>query len=93
MPRRRLSVRPPDRKTRRADSTQQYAHRRPAAVPTTQSAGQPLKHQARPASPERVIAFTFVLRLVGDLHQLHTADHNDVGGNGVLALSARRPDT
>ena len=44
-----------------------------------------------PASPERAIAFKFVLHLVGDVHQpLHAADHNDAGGNAVLVLSGRQ---
>jgi hypothetical protein len=48
-------------------------------------------HDLPPASPERAVAFKFVLHLVGDLHQpLHAADHNDAGGNGVLVLSGRQ---
>jgi hypothetical protein len=48
-------------------------------------------HDLPPASPERAIAFKFVLHLVGDLHQpLHAADHNDAGGNAVLVLSGRQ---
>lgn len=47
-------------------------------------------HDLPPASPERAVAFKFVLHLVGDVHQpLHAADHNDAGGNGVLVLSGR----
>lgn len=42
-------------------------------------------------SPERTIAFKFVLHLVGDVHQpLHAADNHDAGGNGVLVLFGRR---
>ena len=48
-------------------------------------------HDLPPASPERAIAFKFVLHLVGDVHQpLHAADHIDAGGNGVLVLSGRQ---
>jgi hypothetical protein len=39
------------------------------------------------SSPERPIAFKFVLHLVGDVHQpLHAADNHDRGGNEVLVL-------
>ena len=52
-------------------------------------------HDLPPASPERAIAFKFVLHLVGDVHQpLHAADHNDAGGNARRrwpALSRRSP--
>lgn len=42
-------------------------------------------------SPERTLAFKFLLHLVGDVHQpLHAADHHDAGGNGVLVLFGRR---
>jgi hypothetical protein len=48
-------------------------------------------HDLPAASPERAIAFKFVLHLVGDVHQpLHTADHDDAGGNAVLVLSGRQ---
>ncbi|HEY2359095.1 MAG TPA: S1/P1 nuclease [Phenylobacterium sp.] len=47
-----------------------------------------------PATPqaERIIALKFVLHFMGDLHQpLHTADHQDRGGNCVrLALGGPR---
>ena len=50
------------------------------------------RRAARPVpSPERTIAFKFVLHLVGDVHQpLHAADHHDAGGNGVLVLFGRQ---
>ncbi len=42
-------------------------------------------------SPERLIAFKFVLHLVGDVHQpLHAADNHDAGGNGELVLFDQR---
>ena len=42
-------------------------------------------------SPERTIAFKFLLHLIGDVHQpLHAADNHDAGGNGVLVLFGRR---
>ena len=44
-----------------------------------------------PPSPERTLAFKFLLHLVGDVHQpLHAADHHDAGGNGVLVLFGNR---
>lgn len=43
-------------------------------------------------SPERTIAFKFLLHLVGDVHQpLHAADNHDAGGNAVIVLFGRRP--
>jgi hypothetical protein len=48
-------------------------------------------HDLPPSSPERTIAFKFVLHLVGDVHQpLHAADNHDSGGNGVLVVSGRQ---
>jgi hypothetical protein len=44
-------------------------------------------HDLSPSAPERPIAFTFVLHLVGDVHQpLHAADHHDAAGNGACSL-------
>ncbi len=42
--------------------------------------------------PERVLAFKFVLHLVGDLHQpLHAADNHDRGGNDVSVRTEGAP--
>ncbi len=41
-------------------------------------------------SHEQIIAFMFLLHLVGDVHQpLHAADNHDQGGNQVLVLFGR----
>jgi hypothetical protein len=41
--------------------------------------------------PERVVALKFLLHFVGDIHQpLHSADHQDQGGNQVKVLFGNR---
>lgn len=47
-----------------------------------------------PATPpaERLLAFKFLLHLVGDLHQpLHSADNHDGGGNGISIVAGFAP--
>lgn len=39
------------------------------------------------APDERLLAFKFLLHLIGDIHQpLHSADHNDRGGNSIYVV-------
>lgn len=44
------------------------------------------------APAERLLAFKFLLHLVGDLHQpLHSANNHDAGGNGVSIVAGYAP--
>ena len=47
-----------------------------------------LRDPATPA-PERLLALKFLIHFIGDIHQpLHSADHEDRGGNCVAVLTA-----